>query len=221
MAKKQGNKGGKSKGKSKGNRGSNSLLASVSQKLPGTVSSVGSMNTLNSNNHVVQNIARFSTTMTILMVIIFSVTLAINVGGLMWINKLEEINCACSEHWMRTYIKYYLYVLIPISFLSLAMTIYRFHISSDIHSPVFYYYGLFTFIFGIFGFINIFVVVIFVNKLKEINCVCSEDVKREVYWIYNIVLLCWAVIQVLLLLIMIPFLMSFFKTVMPSDMSSE
>jgi hypothetical protein len=40
-------------------------------------------------------------------------------------------------------------------------------------------------IISVFGFINIFVVIIFINKLKEINCVCSEDIRREVYYIYN------------------------------------
>ena len=26
-----------------------------------------------------------------------------------------------------------------------------------------------------------------INRLKEINCECSEDIKREIYWIYNII----------------------------------
>ena len=41
---------------------------------------------------------------------------------------------------------------------------------------------------SLFGFANIFIVIIFINRLKEINCECSEDIKREVYWVYNIVL---------------------------------
>jgi hypothetical protein len=40
-------------------------------------------------------------------------------------------------------------------------------------------------IISIFGLINIFIVIIFINKLKELNCVCSEDIRREVYYIYN------------------------------------
>ena len=45
--------------------------------------------------------------------------------------------------------------------------------------------SIFHMIISIFGFINIFIVIIFINKLKEINCVCSEDIRREVYYIYN------------------------------------
>ena len=45
--------------------------------------------------------------------------------------------------------------------------------------------SIFHMIITIFGFINIFIVIIFINKLKEINCVCSEDIRREVYYIYN------------------------------------
>jgi hypothetical protein len=214
MAKKRGS--GKSERGGRSGRGknvANSLLSSVSQKLPSTVSRMGSMsmnnmnnmNAMNNNNNEqkIHNVA--STGATVFMIIALIIGLTINISALMWVNKLEEINCACSEHWMRTYIKYYLYVLIPLSIINAILTIYRFN-SPNYNATFYYYYRIFTFIFGFFGFMNIFIAIIFINKLKEINCVCSEDIKREVYWIYNIILLAIISINLLLALIMLPFL---------------
>ena len=53
-------------------------------------------------------------------------------------------------------------------------------------------------------FFYLIISIIFINKLKEINCECSEDVKREVYFIYNIVLASIISITILLLLMSIP-----------------
>ena len=35
----------------------------------------------------------------------------------MWIAKLETINCACSDNYMRNYIKYFLFLNQPYTFL--------------------------------------------------------------------------------------------------------
>lgn len=118
--------------------------------------------------------------------------LIINVSALTWLHKLEEMNCACSEHWMRGYIKYYLYVIIPIFCIGLLINIYLYIFDYNIvdlnNNDVFIFYKSFTNIVSLFGFANIFIVIIFINRLKEINCECSEDIKREIYWIYNIIL---------------------------------
>ena len=118
--------------------------------------------------------------------------LIINVSALTWLHKLDEMNCACSEHWMRSYIKYYLYVIIPIFCIGLLINIYLYIFDYNIvdlnNNDVFIFYKSFTNIVSSFGFANIFIVIIFINRLKEINCECSEDIKREIYWIYNIIL---------------------------------
>lgn len=183
-----------------------SLMSSVS-----SLSKMGSMgNVGNAGNAGNANIAekvRAAGMMSgsIFTIIALVIGLTINISALMWINKLEEINCACSEHWMRTYIKYYLYVLIPLSIVNAIITI-LYRNNTIAYNPTFYYYySIFIFIFGFFGFLNIFIAVIFINKLKEINCVCSEDIKREVYWIYNIILLAIIAINLLFALIMLPF----------------
>jgi len=122
------------------------------------------------------------------------ISFAININAIMWIIKLEKINCACSEHWMRKYIEYYLYAIIPIQVLNIIIWI-GLYSTNNIKEFNFYntkntllrIYLSFTQIMAFFGFINIFIVIIFINRLKEINCHCSEDIKREVYYIYNIV----------------------------------
>lgn len=118
--------------------------------------------------------------------------LMINVSALTWLHKLEEMNCACSEHWMRGYIKYYLYVIIPIFCIGLLINAYLYISDYSIidlnNNDVFMFYKSFTNIVSIFGLANIVIVIIFINRLKEINCECSEDIKREIYWIYNIIL---------------------------------
>lgn len=117
--------------------------------------------------------------------------LIINVSALTWLHKLEEMNCACSEHWMRSYIKYYLYVVIPIFCIGLLINVYLYISDYSIidlnKNDVFMFYKSFINIVSFFGLANIVIVIIFINRLKEINCECSEDIKREIYWIYNII----------------------------------
>jgi len=122
------------------------------------------------------------------------ISLAININAIIWITKLEKINCACSEHWMRKYIEYYLYAIIPIQVLNIIIWIGLYSTNNikelnfyNTKNTLFRIYLSFTQIIAFFGFINIFIVIIFINRLKEINCDCSEDIKREVYYIYNIV----------------------------------
>ena len=47
----------------------------------------------------------------VLLIIVSLVILLINVNAIIWITKLEDIKCACSESWMRSYIKNFLYIL--------------------------------------------------------------------------------------------------------------
>jgi hypothetical protein len=150
--------------------------------------------------------------MLFLSVIIGLIILTINVYAILWINKLDTMNCACSESHMRTYIKYYLYVFIPMICIDILINIYilAFNVSIlDLANNTLYnIYRNIRSVFTIFSIINIVIVIIFINKLKEINCECSEDIVREVYWIYNIVLASYIGIVFLLALIAIIMIMS-------------
>lgn len=147
------------------------------------------------------------TTSLLFAILIGLIALVINVYAIIWIYKLESIDCKCSNSWMRLYIKYYLHVIIPVMFISLLINIYLYFNNMtyrDITSSLFSFYRVFVGFVNFLGFLNIIISIIFINKLKEINCECSEDVKREVYFIYNIVLASIISITILLLLMSIP-----------------
>jgi hypothetical protein len=153
--------------------------------------------------------------------ILFSLAaIIINISAILWIYKLENIDCKCSNNWMRTYIKYYLLVIIPIMVISILTNLYLFInniIYSDIKNNLFTYkniiniYIFFVVFLNIFGFFNIIISIIFINKLKEINCECSEDIKREVYYIYNIILASLICITILMFLMSIPIVILRFR----------
>ena len=141
------------------------------------------------------------------IIIIGLFAISINISAILWIYKLENIECKCSNNWMRLYIKYYLHVIIPIMVISLLMNIYLYVNNMDysnIQNNLLSLYFFFTGIFNIFGFINIIISIIFINQLKEINCDCSEDIKREVYYIYNIIMASIICIGILFVLMSIP-----------------
>ena len=149
-----------------------------------------------------------------LNVIIGIVILVINVYAILWIHKLDTINCACSESYMRTYIKYYLYVFIPFICIDILMSLYILTSNTSIldlaNNTLYNIYRNIRAVFSIFTIVNIVIVIIFINKLKEINCVCSEDIVREVYWIYNIVLACYLCIAFLIIIVAV--IMMFMNT---------
>jgi|UniRef100_A0A6C0LV70 hypothetical protein len=137
--------------------------------------------------------------------------LIINIFAIMWIFKLENIDCKCSNNWMRLYIKYYLLLIIPIICITLLINVYLYFnnlVYSDITNSLFSLYKLFAGFVTIIGLINIIISIIFINRLKEINCECSEDIKREVYYIYNIVLASLICITIILFLMAVPLMLS-------------
>ena len=142
-------------------------------------------------------------------IVLWIIALIINVYALIWIMKLEAIpECKCSDNWMRLYIKYFLHVYIPILIISIILYVYLFSFGlspNDLNNNgVFVAYRMFVGIVGLFGFANMIIAIIFINRLKEINCECSEDIKREIYFIYNIVLASFMAVIILLGLIAFP-----------------
>ena len=172
----------------------------------------------------------------IISIILLSVILAININAFLWISKLEKINCECSNHYMRNYIKYFLYFMIPIIIIQLCLailsTIIVFYMNINNITSISKLYNLnyisykainllinivfyITILFTICYIINVCFVIIYINKLKELNCECSEDIRREIYWIYNIIMAsiyCISIIQILITLI---FIISYFTFIYP------
>ena len=146
-------------------------------------------------NKNVMNLNQVSSNIIILSMMIGIIVLIINVNALLWINKLDTMNCACSESYMRSYIKYYLYFIIVINSVDIILFMYLYSNNISLleltSNSLYNIYTSFKLIFSIFSIINIVIVIIFINKLKELNCECSEDIRREIYWIYNIILACY------------------------------
>ena len=186
------------KSSNKGSRGSNNAEELKMIKSPLTEA-------FNNRELIVKSAGNTIRNFLILNVIIGIVILVINVYAILWIHKLDTINCACSESYMRTYIKYYLYVSIPFICIDILMSLYLLTSNTSIldlaNNTLYNIYRNMRVVFSIFTIVNIVIVIIFINKLKEINCVCSEDIVREVYWIYNIVLACYLLIAFLIIIV--------------------
>ena len=182
----------------KGSRGSNNADELKMIKSPLTEA-------FNNRDLIAKSVGDTIRNFLILNVIIGIVILVINVYAILWIHKLDTINCACSESYMRTYIKYYLYVFIPFICIDILMSLYILTSNTSIldlaNNTLYNIYRNIRAVFSIFTIVNIVIVIIFINKLKEINCVCSEDIVREVYWIYNIVLACYLCVAFLIIIV--------------------
>jgi hypothetical protein len=201
MAKKTGAKSKSVKSKAKSSKLKSSELNIIKSPLMEGLDKIENQNSLNNKFKVSTMIFNI-----IMMTIVLSIIiLIINVNALLWINKLDTMNCACSESYMRTYIKYYLYFNIVIISIDLLLNIYLYTGNilpiELVHNPLYGIYTAIKSVFFIFSVINIVIVIIFINKLKELNCECSEDIRREVYWIYNIILACYIGIVILLAMI--------------------
>jgi hypothetical protein len=140
-------------------------------------------------------------------IILGFIGLIINVYAVIWIYKLETIDCKCSNSWMRMYIKFFLHVIIPVMVIQILTNIYLYSNNmsqNDITNEMFNLYKMIVGLVNILGFINVVISIIFINRLKEMNCECSEDIQREVYFIYNIVLASIIGLVILLTLMSIP-----------------
>ena len=186
------------KSSNKGSRGSNNAEELKMIKSPLTEA-------FNNRELIAKNVGNTIRNFLILNVIIGIVILVINVYAILWIHKLDTINCACSESYMRTYIKYYLYVFIPFICIDILMSLYLLTSNTSIldlaNNTLYNIYRNMRVVFSIFTIVNIVIVIIFINKLKEINCECSEDIRREIYWVYNIVQACYISIVLLFAII--------------------
>ena len=142
-------------------------------------------------------------------IILGFIGLIINVYAIIWIYKLETIDCKCSNSWMRMYIKFFLHLIIPVMVVQMLVNIYLYSNNmsqTDITSEMFTLYKMIVGFVNILGFLNIVISIIFINKLKEMNCECSEDIQREVYFIYNIVLASIIGVVILMSFMAIPLL---------------
>ena len=193
-----------SKSKSKSSKKmSKSNLNIIKSPLIEGLDNIEQEKTLNNANHI--KISSILSNIIIMAIFLGIIVLIINVTALMWINKLDTMNCVCSESYMRTYIKYFLYFNIVVISIDILLNIYIYFNNISIlefdNNFLYKIYKAIRGIFFIFSLINVVIVIIFINKLKEINCECSEDIRREIYWVYNIVQACYISIVLLFAII--------------------
>jgi hypothetical protein len=140
----------------------------------------------------------------VVYVIISVIIIGLNLAGLFWIDKLEKTDCKCSVHWKRDYIKYYLYCLLTMQFVMFVLTIiYGMQARAVMNDTFGSLYKLITFILAIANVINVVVVITYVNELRKIKCSCSEDIKRDVYYTYNLIEAFMYIIMILIFIMML------------------
>jgi hypothetical protein len=176
-----------SKKSSKNSKSMKKLSSTVQQQFQTTVNPIPVEQAEKGDNFI---------SMLVIAGIIDVIVIIINVFALMWIYHLEEIACKCSENWKRDYIKYFLYVFFAMVIFRMIAILFTgrslLRQNMLLTSIMFLYYG--------FSIANMFIAIIYINELKSINCECSEDIRREVYFYYNIVRLALFGIMILLLL---------------------
>jgi hypothetical protein len=149
--------------------------------------------------------------MSVLFILIaLSIAVGISLVALTWIHKLEEISCKCSEDFKRDYIKYFLYIYIGLfavaAFSSiLQLSGYRYKINTTV-------FKIFKNIFYIASLLNSIFAIIYIYRLKEIDCKCSEDVRRDIYYVLNWIYIAFVALMFLITIIILSFIgIGFYK----------
>jgi len=157
-------------------------------------------NQIVSNQIVTNQMVSTSPSMIIILIVVYGVAILINYFTLTWLWKLEEISCVCSDNWMRYYIKYFLYTYFIMLLIAILLNIYKYTTGSPLghNSIISSFIPYILFALNLFGFANIIISIIYIDQLKKQDCECSEDIKREVYWYYNITKLSLSIFIILL-----------------------
>jgi hypothetical protein len=147
-------------------------------------------------NYVFLSTIFFSIFLIIPVIVIYSITLR-------WIDKLEKTKCKCSEDYKRDYIKYYLYVYLALVGLNILFMIFFSNANSKILKSFKPLIMAKKYIMPIFTIINMVFSIMYITKLKELDCKCSEDIIREVYYYWNIIMIAMTAITLLFPLIIV------------------
>jgi hypothetical protein len=116
------------------------------------------------------------------VVVIYSLTLQ-------WIHKLEKIKCLCSDDYKRDVIKYYLYIYLATLAITGVLGIISVFVNiskNNVFNFLKPFINIFRGLMSIFTLISMIMSVIYITNLKAIDCKCSEDIRREVYYIWSI-----------------------------------
>lgn len=112
-----------------------------------------------------------------MMVVMILVAIALQVSILMWIRKLERTGCECSKDWRRNYIAFYCVLGVVLGIVAIVGILTHNEWLLQAGSSVKLILG---FLFVVFG-------LQYVSRLKKEKCECSEDLRREILFIWNII----------------------------------
>jgi amino acid transporter len=111
-----------------------------------------------------------------------------------FMDKLEKIGCACAEHQYRKFVK--IYPIVAIVFLLITMFVQPEALGKSM-LPVF---ALLKFAYIITTIVFFVLALIYVRYLKTAKCQCSEDIRREVLYI-------WSILEIILMVSLVVFYM--------------
>lgn len=116
-----------------------------------------------------------------------------------YINKLEQVDCKCSEHPYRRFIKGY--IIFAIIFLLLLMVIPASRATKAFGKNGAILYAAATLLFTVASIVFFVYALLYVRYLMKAKCMCSEDMRRDALYIWSI-----AELVILGIIVVIPLL---------------
>ena len=124
----------------------------------------------------------------VIVLLIIAIVITLHVSVYLWTKELEKQGCECSSMWQRD----------VVNILAIAMIVMiLFNVLVNGKHPVII---TVKFLSSIASFIYFALIIDYVKRLKEMECKCSEDWRREFAYIYSIV---WYSIVALVALVII------------------
>lgn len=120
-------------------------------------------------------------------------SIAINWSMISWIDKLDKIKCECSKDWKKPMLKYWAYFAMFTTMVSFVINLFYFFTSGQKPLTNMYVSGFLI----MFSFLNVIGTLLYIYNLKSIDCQCSEDMRREIHYIYNWVRLVFFILMLL------------------------
>ena len=144
----------------------------------------------------------------IVQVISLLVNVLINWVTISWIQKLDRTKCECSEDWKKSGLEYWAYFSTFMSIITFMLNILFYFVYNTQFKHNRYLLGMLS----VFSFMNTVGTLLYINNLKSIDCKCSEDMKREILYIFNWIKVAFMIIALIMVIgIMITFGMIYQK----------
>lgn len=139
--------------------------------------------------------------MTLFYFILMLIMMAVNVSMLFWILKMEKINCDCSNDYRRDFLKYILMISIP---LSVILSIYSAFDNLKVNTI----FGTTVGFVGLISFVNIFFAIYYLYQLRNSDCECSKNIRRDLFFWINLASIIGMVMTIVVLLLGVMFFLS-------------